>query len=67
MLRRASALIAAALLLMGADEPQLVPDVSQREVQIQYSFTGADLLLFGASDVAQRLTEDTQHSLEEAA
>jgi nitrite reductase (NADH) large subunit len=26
-----------------------------------------DLLLFGASDVAQRLTEDTQHSLEEAA
>ncbi len=48
MLRRASALIAAALLLMGADEPQLVPDVSQREVQIQYSFTGADLLLFGA-------------------
>ena len=48
MLRRASALIAAALLLIGADEPQLVPDVSQREVQIQYSFTGADLLLFGA-------------------
>ena len=48
MLRRASALIAAALLLMAADEPQLVPDVSQREVQIQYSFTGADLLLFGA-------------------
>ena len=30
MLRRASALIAAALLLIGADEPQLVPDVSQR-------------------------------------
>jgi uncharacterized protein (TIGR02186 family) len=26
----------------------LVPDVSQREVKIQYSFTGADLLLFGA-------------------
>ena len=26
----------------------LVPDVSQREVDIQYSFTGADLLLFGA-------------------
>ena len=48
MLRRASALIAALLLLTGADEPQLVPDVSQREVQILYSFTGADLLLFGA-------------------
>jgi len=26
----------------------LVPDVSQRDVEIQYSFTGADLLLFGA-------------------
>ena len=41
-------LIPAALLLIGADEPQLVPDVSQREIEIQYSFTGADLLLFGA-------------------
>ncbi len=42
---------AAALLwiaLAGADEPILVPDVSQREVDIIYSFTGADLLLFGA-------------------
>jgi uncharacterized protein (TIGR02186 family) len=35
-------------LLVGADEPVLVPDVSQREVDIVYSFTGADLLLFGA-------------------
>ncbi|WP_420853317.1 TIGR02186 family protein [Sphingobium estronivorans] len=35
-------------MLLGADEPMLVPDVSQREVEIQYSFTGADLLLFGA-------------------
>lgn len=35
-------------MLIGADEPVLVPDVSQREVEIQYSFTGADLLLFGA-------------------
>ncbi len=35
-------------MLIGADEPILVPDVSQREVKIQYSFTGADLLLFGA-------------------
>lgn len=26
----------------------LVPDVSQREVEIRYSFTGAELLLFGA-------------------
>lgn len=33
---------------VGATEPLLVPDVSQREVQIRYSFTGAELLLFGA-------------------
>jgi len=41
-------LLPAAMMLSAADEPQLVPDVSQREVIIQYSFTGADLLLFGA-------------------
>jgi uncharacterized protein (TIGR02186 family) len=35
-------------LLVGAAKPQLVPDVSQREIQIQYSFSGAELLLFGA-------------------
>lgn len=35
-------------LLMAARAPMLVPDVSQRDVEIQYSFTGADLLLFGA-------------------
>ncbi len=29
-------------------KPILVPDVSQREIQIAYSFNGADLLLFGA-------------------
>lgn len=34
--------------LSGAKEPLLVPDVSQREVEIAYSFTGAELLLFGA-------------------
>ena len=45
-----AALILAALLLAGARDrpPVLVPDVSQREVDIQYSFTGAELLLFGA-------------------
>ena len=37
-----------ALLLTGAREPVLVPDVSQRNVDIVYSFTGAELLLFGA-------------------
>lgn len=43
--------IAAALmapLLIGADKPVLVPDVSARQVQIRYSFNGAQLLLFGA-------------------
>ncbi|MEO5865585.1 MAG: TIGR02186 family protein [Sphingomonas sp.] len=29
-------------------KPVLVPDVSQRNIEIAYSFTGADLLLFGA-------------------
>jgi len=32
----------------AADKPVLVPDVSQRNVEIAYSFTGAELLLFGA-------------------
>ncbi|MFA6123413.1 MAG: TIGR02186 family protein [Sphingomonas sp.] len=35
-------------LLMAQSKPVLVPDVSQRDIEIQYSFTGADLLLFGA-------------------
>ena len=34
--------------LLGAAKPVLVPDVSQRDIEIAYSFTGADLLLFGA-------------------
>ncbi|WP_454885946.1 TIGR02186 family protein [Sphingomonas oryzagri] len=45
-MRRLAAL--AALLCMGAAKPVLVPDVSDKEVQIVYSFTGAELLLFGA-------------------
>ncbi|MDP9163031.1 MAG: TIGR02186 family protein [Pseudomonadota bacterium] len=45
-MRRISAL--GALLLTAASTPQLVPDVSAREVEIRYSFTGAQLLLFGA-------------------
>lgn len=48
---------AASLLIVGtlsvatatrAQEPQLVPDVSTTAIDIQYSFTGEDLLLFGA-------------------
>jgi uncharacterized protein (TIGR02186 family) len=44
------AVLAASLapLLIGADKPVLVPDISARQVQIRYSFTGAQLLLFGA-------------------
>jgi len=46
---RASLLMAlAAVLLMGASKPVLVPDVSARNIEIRYSFTGAQLLLFGA-------------------
>ena len=42
-------LLAAAPLLLGqAPAPVLVPDVSQRAIEIAYSFTGAELLLFGA-------------------
>ena len=32
----------------SASRPVLVPDVSQRDIEIAYSFTGAELLLFGA-------------------
>lgn len=51
MTRRAARLLLlpmAWVALAGADQPRLVPDVSQRQVDIVYSFTGADLLLFGA-------------------
>ena len=47
-LRRLCMLLPVALLLGAAKAPMLVPDVSQRQVVIQYSFTGAELLLFGA-------------------
>jgi len=49
--RRSSCLLLAlalAPLLIGADKPLLVPDISARKVEIRYSFTGAQLLLFGA-------------------
>jgi uncharacterized protein (TIGR02186 family) len=45
---KAAALLALAPLLIGAAKPVLVPDVSQRDIEIAYSFTGAELLLFGA-------------------
>lgn len=46
--RRSLLLLAFAPLLIGADKPLLVPDISARKVEIRYSFTGAQLLLFGA-------------------
>jgi uncharacterized protein (TIGR02186 family) len=48
--RRLSTLVLAFLapLLVAAEKPVLVPDISARQVQIRYSFTGAQLLLFGA-------------------
>lgn len=47
-MRRAGPLLLLAPLLSAQAKPLLVPDVSQRQVEIAYSFTGADLLLFGA-------------------
>lgn len=45
---RVLALLAAAMLLTGARDPILVPEVSQHEVQLRQGFTGTELLLFGA-------------------
>jgi len=45
---RAAALAFASLALMAQSKPVLVPDVSERKIEIRYSFTGAQLLLFGA-------------------
>ncbi|WP_421885301.1 TIGR02186 family protein [Novosphingobium sp.] len=36
------------MVLMGARDPILVPEISQHEIQVRQGFTGADLLLFGA-------------------
>ncbi len=42
------AVLLALPLLTGAAEPVLVPDVSARSIEIRYTFSGAQLLLFGA-------------------
>nr|WP_037498853.1 TIGR02186 family protein [Sphingomonas jaspsi] len=47
-MKRALIVLAAAPLLMAQAQPVLVPDISARSIQIKYSFTGAQLLLFGA-------------------
>ena len=48
MKRAALFLALAAPVAIGAAEPVLVPDVSARSIEIRYSFSGAQLLLFGA-------------------
>ena len=45
---RALTLLLIAPFAVSATETKLVPDVSQRDIEIRYSFTGAELLLFGA-------------------
>jgi uncharacterized protein (TIGR02186 family) len=45
---RALALALLAPLALAQAQPRLVPEVSNRHVEIRYSFTGAQLLLFGA-------------------
>ena len=47
-MKRRLALALVAPLLVGAEKPVLVPDVSARQVEIRYTFSGAQLLLFGA-------------------
>lgn len=49
-MKRSLALIlaAASVMLMGQAKPVLVPDVSARRIEIRYSFSGAQVLLFGA-------------------
>ena len=46
--RRLFALLVCLPIMIGASEPKLVPDVSDTQIDIAYSFTGAELLLFGA-------------------
>ena len=45
---KAAAALVALVVLTGAEDPVLVPDVSQLEIMVQQGFTGAQLLLYGA-------------------
>ena len=63
MMRPGALLLWLAMLLLPAAaqaaDPRLVPDVSSRNIDIQYSFTGEELLLFGAILYpGQRLPDD---------
>jgi uncharacterized protein (TIGR02186 family) len=46
--KRAALLLCLSPLLLAQSQPRLVPDISARSIEIRYSFTGAQLLLFGA-------------------
>ena len=47
-MRRPILLLGLSPLLLAQSQPRLVPDISARSIEIRYSFTGAQLLLFGA-------------------
>ena len=47
-MKRSLLLAALAPMLMAQAKPTLVPDISARSIQIRYSFSGAQLLMFGA-------------------
>lgn len=47
-MKRACLLLGLTPLMMAQAQPRLVPDISARSVEIRYSFSGAQLLLFGA-------------------
>ncbi len=47
-MKRAAILLGLSPLLLAQSQPRLVPDISARSIEIRYSFTGAQLLLFGA-------------------
>lgn len=47
-LPRLAGLLLALLMLTGARDPILVPEVSQHEIRLRQGFTGTELLLFGA-------------------
>ena len=47
-MKRALVLLGLSPLLLAQSQPRLVPDISARSIEIRYSFTGAQLLLFGA-------------------
>ena len=47
-MKPAAVLVGLAPLLMAQSQPRLVPDISARSIEIRYSFSGAQVLLFGA-------------------